>query len=134
MFFLLTDTVTYLSCTMEFAPVAFSRSILLYSLRYLSRPSSAIGMSIVCSKSALFKRRLLIVIFVVAPLSSELSSSEYSRNIASLKVRSAAYAVFLFEKSDITFAVIIFLKLTVDTVFPVLKTASSCQNRVNIFL
>lgn len=27
--------VTYLSCTMEFAPVALSSSILLYSLRYL---------------------------------------------------------------------------------------------------
>ena len=51
-----------------------------------------------------------------------------------VKVRSAAYAVFLFEKSDITFTVLIFLKLTVDTVFSVLKAASSCQNRVYIFL
>ena len=51
-----------------------------------------------------------------------------------VKVRSAACTVFLFEKSDITFTVLVFLKLTVDTVFPVLKAASSCQNRVNIFL
>ena len=76
--------VTYLSCTMEFAPVALSSSILLYSLRYLSRPSSAIGIRMVCSKSTLLSLRLLIVIFVVAPLSRALRSSEYSRNIASL--------------------------------------------------
>ncbi len=44
--FLETEMVTYLSCTMEFAPVALSSSILLYSLRCLSIPSSAIGIMI----------------------------------------------------------------------------------------
>ena len=48
-----------------------------------------IGIKIVCSKSALFQRRLLIVIFVAAPLSRELRSSEYSRNIVSLSSRLA---------------------------------------------
>ena len=47
------------------------------------------GTKIVCSKSALLRRLLLMVIFVVAPLSTALRSSEYSRNIASLSSRLA---------------------------------------------
>lgn len=62
---------------------------LVVSLRYLSRLSSAIGIRMVCSKSALLSLRLLIVIFVVAPLSRAFSNSEYSRNIASLSSRLA---------------------------------------------
>ena len=41
--------------------------MLLYSFRYKSSPSSCIGIRIAFSKSTLFKRRLLIVIFVVLP-------------------------------------------------------------------
>ena len=59
------DTVTYFSCTMLLELVALSKSILLYSFRYKSSPSSCIGIRIAFSKSTLFKRRLLIVIFVV---------------------------------------------------------------------
>lgn len=55
----------------------------------LSRIVDYDPMRMVFSKSKRFRRRLLIVIFVVAPLSKELSSSEYSRNIASLSSRLA---------------------------------------------
>ena len=49
-------------------------------------------------------------------------------------MRAAACAVLFFEKINIAFAVLILLKLTVDTVFTILKSASSLENRVNIFL
>jgi putative ATPase len=55
---------------------ALSISIRLYSLRYSSSLSSFNGIRIDFSKSVLFRRRLLIVIFVVAPLSKEFKSSE----------------------------------------------------------
>ena len=40
-------------------------------------------------------------------------------------MRAAACAVLFFEKINIAFAVLILLKLTVDTVFTILKAASS---------
>ena len=49
-------------------------------------------------------------------------------------MRTAACAVLFFEKINIAFAVLILLKPTVDTVFTILKSASSLENRVNIFL
>ena len=49
-------------------------------------------------------------------------------------MRTAACAVLFFEKINIAFAVLILLKLTIDTVFTILKAASSLENRVNIFL
>ena len=49
-------------------------------------------------------------------------------------IRDSACAVLFFEKINIAFAVLILLKLTVDTVFTILKSASSLENRVNIFL
>ena len=49
-------------------------------------------------------------------------------------VRTAANTVFLFQKSNVGFTIFMLSKLTVDTVLPILKTASRYQNRVNIFL
>lgn len=49
-------------------------------------------------------------------------------------VCAAACAIFIFEESDITFAVLILLELAVNAILAVLKTASPCQNRVNILL
>ena len=71
-----TEMVIYFSCIMPLAPVALSSSIWLYSPRYSSRKSPCMGMRMDVSKFALFKRRLLMVIFVTAPESRELSSSE----------------------------------------------------------
>ena len=49
-------------------------------------------------------------------------------------VRTSACSVFVCEESDIAFAVLILLKLSLDTVFSVLKTASPCKDGVNILL
>ena len=84
MFFFDTDTVTYLSWTMAFEPVALSRSMLLYSFLYSLRPSFLMPISIWFSKSRRLSLLVFIVIFVVAPLSKAFRSSEYSRNIISL--------------------------------------------------
>ena len=76
MSFFTTEMVIYFSWVMPLAPVALSSSIWLYSLRYSSRKSPCMGMRMDVSKLALFIRRLLMVIFVTAPESRELSSSE----------------------------------------------------------
>ena len=49
-------------------------------------------------------------------------------------VRTASCTVLFFEKINIAFSVLILLKLTVDTIFTVLKAAFSNKNRVNILL
>ena len=89
MSFLATVMVIYFSCVMPFAPVALSRSISLYSLRYSSSPSCFMGIRMDSSKSDLFSLWLLMVIFVVAPLSKLFRSSEYVRNMLSLSSRLA---------------------------------------------
>ena len=54
MSFLATVMVIYFSCVIPFAPVALSRSISLYSLRYSSSPSCFMGIRMDSSKSDLF--------------------------------------------------------------------------------
>ena len=83
-FFLFTDTVMYISRTMEFAPDAFSAIMSLYSRRYLSSPSPFSGIMMRLPSSPASILRMHTVIFVVAVESSALSSSEYSTNSASL--------------------------------------------------
>ena len=49
-------------------------------------------------------------------------------------MRTAACAILVFEKSDVAFNVLVLLKLAVNAVFAVLKTASHYQNGVYILL
>ena len=49
-------------------------------------------------------------------------------------MRTSARAILVFEKSDIAFTVLVLLKLAVNAVFAVLKTASLYQNRIYILL
>lgn len=49
-------------------------------------------------------------------------------------IRAAACAIFIFEKCNIAFAVLILFKLAVDAVFSVLETAALCKNRVDVLL
>ena len=75
----------YRSCTTLLdASVTLSVSMALYSARYPSRKSPRGGRRMVSAKFWRLSRLLLMVIFVVEPVSSALSSSEWFRNIAVL--------------------------------------------------
>ena len=49
-------------------------------------------------------------------------------------MRTAARAILVFKKGDVAFTALILLKLAVNAVFAVLKTASPYQNRIYILL